>query len=69
MKNVDGNFLYNSWVSSFEKEDFKKDNVFLKYVKINKKPSLSCMGFYINEILDGFCINFNEKAPNQIEKK
>ena len=28
MKMVDGNFLYNSWVSSFEKEDFKKIKFF-----------------------------------------
>ena len=69
VKKVDGNFLYNSWVSSFEKEDFKKNYVFLKYVKINKRTSLSNMGFYVNEILDGFFINFNEKDPNQIEKK
>ena len=69
VKKVDGNFLYNSWVNSFEKEDFKKNYVFLKYVKINKKPSLSNMGFFVNEILDGFCINFNEKDSNQIEKK
>ena len=69
VKKVDGNFLYNSWVSSFEKEDFKKDNVFLKYVKINKKPSLYNMRFFVNEILDGFFINFNEKDPNQIKKK
>jgi len=69
VKKVDGNFLYNSWVNSFEKEDFKKNYVFLKYVKINKKPSLSNMGFFVNEILDEFCINFNEKDPNQIEKK
>ena len=69
VKKVDGNFLYNSWVSSFEKEDFKKNNIFLKYVKIDKRASLSNMGFFVNEILDGFCINFNEKDPNQIEKK
>ena len=47
VKKVEGNFLYNSWVSSFEKEEFKKNKNFLKYVKIKKGTSLSNMGFYL----------------------
>ena len=69
MKNIDGNFLYDSWLKSFQEEDFKKDSLFLKYIKVSKITSLANMGFYLNEILNGFRIYFNVEEPNKFENK
>ena len=69
VKNIDGNFLYDSWLKSFKKVDFKKDSVFLNYFKLDKLPSLSDMGFYLNEILKGLKIYFSDEEPNQMENK
>ena len=69
MKNIDGNFLYDSWLKSFKEEDFKKDSLFLKYIKVSKITSLANMGFYLNEILNGFRIYFNVEEPNKFENK
>lgn len=66
---IDGIFLYNEWMNSFSKEEFKADDLFLQYVHINKSPSLENMGFCVNEILDNLRINFNDEDPNKLEEK
>ena len=46
------------------KEEFKKYEMFLKYFKLDNKPSLANIGLYLNEILKGFKIYFNAlKSP------
>ena len=69
IKEINGNFLYNSWLASFKIEDYKRDPYFLKYVNTTAIPQLDNMGYIINKLLDGFIINFNMKDPNQTEKR
>lgn len=69
LKEINGSFLYDSWLVSFKEEDYKKNPYFLNYVNTNAIPELDNMGYIINELLDGFIINFNMKDPNQTEKR
>ena len=68
-KKINGKFLYEEWKKSFNIEDYKRDEVFLNHVHPNNIPSLSNMGYYINQILDNLKINFNDEDPKNMKKK
>ena len=58
MKIIDGDYFFNSWKESFEKEEIKSNKTYKLYVDKDNIGSLANMGAYLRILLNGLNFNF-----------
>lgn len=68
MKIIDGDYFFNSWKESFEKEEIKSNKTYKLYVDKDNIGSLANMGAYLRILLNGLNFNFYMNEPNKLDK-
>ena len=60
--------FYKLWKNSFETENIKKKDNYVKYIKLDKIQSLKEMGNLLCELLDGINVDVFVDDPKNIDK-
>ena len=66
---ISSNYFYNSWINSFEIEEYKKDKTYQHFIKKNKISSLEQMGKYVKKLLKGKTVNLYMDDPYSLSKE
>ena len=60
--------FYKLWKNSFQTENIKKKDNYVKYIKLDKIQSLKEMGILLCELLDGINVDVFVDDPKNIDK-
>ena len=65
---INAEMFYKLWKNSFETENIKKKDNYVKYIKLDKIQSLKKMGNLLCELLDGINVDVFVDDPKNIDK-
>ena len=65
---INAEMFYKLWKNSFQTENIKKKDNYVKYIKLDKIQSLKKMGNLLCELLDGINVDVFVDDPKNIDK-
>ena len=65
---INAEMFYKLWKNSFQTENIKKKDNYVKYIKLDKIQSLKEMGILLCELLDGINVDVFVDDPKNIDK-